>query len=116
MELNKKNRRPIKACRLDHFKEKGEQQDFFIFTDAESAQVFYDVQGKVTAIAANYVGDESGAHKPVSVLGEEIEARPEGSLYELTRYLVLDTGSPTAARLDRATVGANRQRAGFIET
>ena len=32
--------------KLDHIKEEGELQDFFVFSDKESAQVFYDDQGQ----------------------------------------------------------------------
>ncbi|MGB9181343.1 MAG: hypothetical protein WCB68_19075 [Pyrinomonadaceae bacterium] len=72
--------------KLDHLKEKGKVQDFFIFSDEESAQVYYDAQGKVTAISVNYVGDESNAPKPEAVIGEAIQAKPDGSMYELKRY------------------------------
>jgi hypothetical protein len=72
--------------KLDHLKEKGERQDFFVFSEAESAQVYYDAQGKVTAISVNYIGDDGSAPKPETVLGEEIQAKPDGSMYELKRY------------------------------
>jgi hypothetical protein len=72
--------------KLGHLKEKSERQDFFIFSEAESAQVYYDAQGKVTAISVNYIGDDSSAPKPAAVLGEEIQAKPDGSMYELKRY------------------------------
>jgi hypothetical protein len=72
--------------KLDHLKEQGKVQDFFVFSEAESAQVYYDAQGKVTAIFVNYIGDDSNAPKPEAVLGEEIQAKPDGSMYELKRY------------------------------
>lgn len=72
--------------RLDHLREKGKTQDFFVFSDDESAQVFYDEQGRVTAISVNYIGDDSSAPQPEAVLGEEIQAKPDGSMYELIRY------------------------------
>ncbi|MBD0326963.1 MAG: hypothetical protein ICV68_11055, partial [Pyrinomonadaceae bacterium] len=72
---------------LDHLKEKGKVQDFFVFSDSESAQVYYDGEGKVTAISVNYMGDDSNAPKPAAVLGEEIQAKPDGSMYQLIRYL-----------------------------
>jgi hypothetical protein len=72
--------------KLDHLKEEGKVQDFFVFSETESAQVYYDAQGKVTAISVNYIGDDSSAPKPEAVLGAEIQAKPDGSMYELKRY------------------------------
>ena len=72
--------------KLDHLREKSKVQDFFVFSDAESAQVFYDAQGKVTAVSVTYMGDDSRAPKPLAVLGEEIQAKADGSMYELKRY------------------------------
>ena len=72
--------------KLDHLKEKGKDQDVFVFYDAESAQVYYDARGKVTAISAIYMGDGMSAPKPEAVLGEDIQAKPDGSMYELKRY------------------------------
>jgi len=72
--------------KLDHLKEKGKVQDVFIFSDAESALVYYDAQGKVMAVSVIYTGDDSNAPKPQTVLGEEIQAKPDGSMYELKRY------------------------------
>lgn len=72
--------------KLDHLKEKGKVQDFFVFSDSETAQVYYDGEDKVMAVSVNYVGDDSNAPQPAAVLGEEIQARPDGSVYELKRY------------------------------
>lgn len=72
--------------RLDHLKEKGERQDFFVFSDQESAQIFYDPEGKVTAISIDYIGANNNAPSPRVVLGEEMQARPDGSMYKLKRY------------------------------
>lgn len=72
--------------KLDHLKEKGKHQDFFVFSDAESAQVYYDEQEKVMAVSAHFIGDDSNAPTAKAVLGEEVQAKPDGSLYELKRY------------------------------
>jgi len=71
---------------LDHLKEKGERQDFFTFSDHESAQVFYDEQGNVTAISIDYSADGGNAPTARAVLGEDIEPKPDGSFYKLKRY------------------------------
>ena len=65
---------------------KGEGQDFLTFSDHESAQIYYDDKGKVTAISIDYFGDKSGAPAPEAVLGATIEAKADGSMYQLNRY------------------------------
>ncbi|MGI8995378.1 MAG: hypothetical protein ACR2GW_01760 [Pyrinomonadaceae bacterium] len=66
--------------------EKGEQQDFYVFSEKETAQVFYDDAKKVMAVAVIYVGKDSGAPECRKVLGADIEAKPDGSMHQLTRY------------------------------
>jgi len=65
---------------------KGDGQDFLTFSEHESAQIYYDDKGKVTAISIDYIGDKSGAPAPEAVLGATIEAKPDGSMYQLNRY------------------------------
>jgi hypothetical protein len=65
--------------------DKSDAQDFFAFSDKESAQVYYD-KGKVMAVSVNYVGDGSGAPLPKVVLGTEVEAKADGAMYKLVRY------------------------------
>jgi hypothetical protein len=72
--------------RLGNLKEKGKVQDFFVFSDNESAQVYYDDAGKVMAISLNYVGAQSGAPDAKAVLGSDLEANADGSMYKLVRY------------------------------
>jgi outer membrane protein assembly factor BamE (lipoprotein component of BamABCDE complex) len=66
--------------------DKGDVQDFFVFSEKESAQVFYDKTHKVMAVSVNYVGEQSGAPQPVTVLGTEIEAKADGALHKMVRY------------------------------
>ncbi len=72
--------------KLDHLKEKGKKQDFFVFSDNESAQVYYDGKGLMRAISVNYIGKESGAPDAMTVLGQEMQAKANGSMYQLVRY------------------------------
>src|SRR6476661_3911531 len=51
--------------------DKGDAQDFFMFSEKESCQVFYDKAHKVMAVSVNYLGDGSGAPLPKAVLGTE---------------------------------------------
>jgi hypothetical protein len=71
--------------RLQNLK-KDEGQDFYAFSDKESAQIYYDNQGKVTAISIDYFGENSNAPTPDAVLGTSPEAKPDGSMYQLKRY------------------------------
>jgi hypothetical protein len=65
--------------------DKSDVQDFYAFSENESAQIYYD-KGKVMAVSVNYVGDKSGAPLPKIVLGTEIEAKADGAMYKLIRY------------------------------
>jgi hypothetical protein len=70
--------------KLDGLK-KGEGHDFLFFSDSESAQIYYDKQGKVMAISVDYIGG-SNAPSPNAVLGVALEAKADGSMYQLNRY------------------------------
>jgi hypothetical protein len=67
-------------------KEKSDEQDFFVFSDSESAQVYYDGAKTVTAITVTYVGNLSTAPSPKDVFGEEAEAKPDGGIFKMVRY------------------------------
>ena len=60
-------------------------QDFLVLSDRESAQIYYDKQGKVMAISVDYFGG-SNAPAPEAVLGVSLEAKADGSMYQLNRY------------------------------
>ena len=71
--------------KLGHLKDKGERQDFFVFSESQSAQIAYDEQGKVKTISVDYArGDKAPTAE--SVLGEAVQAKPDGSIYQLKRY------------------------------
>lgn len=65
---------------------KGEKQDFLVFSERESAQIYYDDQGKVMAISIDYFGDKSNPPSPDAVLGAALQAKADGSMYQLNRY------------------------------
>ena len=65
--------------KLDQVK-KGEGQDFWTYSEHESAQIYYDSAGKVTAISIDYFGENSNAPTPDAVLGAAIQAKPDGSM------------------------------------
>lgn len=72
--------------KLGHLKDKGESQDFFVFSESQSAQIAYDDQGKVIVISVDYVSKGANAPSPETVLGEAVQPKPDGSIYQLKRY------------------------------
>jgi hypothetical protein len=66
--------------------DKDDVQDFYVFSEKESAQVFYDKGHKVMAVSVIYVGDNSGAPLPKIVLGTDIEAKADGAMHKMVRY------------------------------
>jgi hypothetical protein len=73
-------------AKLDRLKDGGPAQDVFVFSERESAQIYYDKNRKVTAISVDYFGGDSNAPAAIAVLGVELQAKPDGSMYELKRY------------------------------
>ena len=64
---------------------KGDEQDFYVFGEKETAQVLYD-KGQVTAISVDFMNGAKEAITPQQVFGADIEAKPDGSKYKLVRY------------------------------
>lgn len=67
-------------------REPGKDQDFFVFSDTQRARVFYDDKGKATGVVVTYIGKSSDAPSPKAILGEELEAKPDGTVYKLVQY------------------------------
>jgi hypothetical protein len=65
--------------------DKSDKQDFYVYSDDETAQVFYDADKKVSAIAVVYTG---GKNVPTchAVFGKEAPAKPDGSQYMRVQY------------------------------
>jgi hypothetical protein len=72
--------------KLGHLKDKGERQDFFVFSESRTAQVVYDEQGKAITISVDYISNSPDAPTAESVLGEAVQAKPDGSIFHLKRY------------------------------
>ena len=64
----------------------GDGQDSFLISDNEIAQIFYDKDGKVNAVAITYMGKNDAAPTALAVLGEEVPAEANGRVYKLVRY------------------------------
>ena len=69
-----------------YVKAKGDKQDFLVLSENETAQIFYDSTGKVTAISIDYTSNNGKAPTPMDVLGTDIQPKPDGSMYALKRY------------------------------
>jgi hypothetical protein len=65
--------------------DKGDKQDFYSFNDKEACQVYYDDTQKVFAVSVTYLGGNS-VPVPKSVIGTDIDAKQDGSLYKLVRF------------------------------
>ncbi len=65
---------------------KGEKQDFFLISDDEMVQVFYDKDGKANAVVINYTGKSDAKPTVLAVLGEDVAAGADGRVYKLVRY------------------------------
>jgi hypothetical protein len=71
---------------LNNPSDKSDEQDFFVFSENENAQVFYDKSKKVFAISVNFLNGAQDIPTPKSVFGSELSAKPDGSMYKLVRY------------------------------
>ena len=64
--------------------DKGDEQDFYAFSEQEMAQIYYDQAQRVKAVSVNYLG--GGAPSPQSILGVAVEPGEDGSIYKLLKY------------------------------
>jgi hypothetical protein len=65
--------------------DKDDKQEVFAVSDEESCQVYYDAAKKVSAVSITYFSNKS-VPAPKSVLGEEPEAKQDGSFTKLIRF------------------------------
>jgi hypothetical protein len=67
--------------------DKGDEQDFYIFGEKETAQILYDkATKKVVAISVDFSNGATGVLTPQQVFGSDVESKPDGSKYKLVRY------------------------------
>ena len=67
-------------------RDKGDDQDFYIFNDTQAVQVFYDKAGVVMAISIDFMSGASAIPAAKDVLGTEAETKADGSVYKMMRY------------------------------
>ncbi|MEO7659392.1 MAG: hypothetical protein ABIV48_07235 [Pyrinomonadaceae bacterium] len=76
----------VVKTRLGTPKETSDAQDFFVISDHETVQVYYDAAKSVTAISVTYTGKLEGAPSAKDVFGENAETKPDGSITKMVRY------------------------------
>src|SRR5690348_7995249 len=65
---------------------KDKSQDLFVFTENESAQIFYDAQEKVYAVSIDFTGRNNDAPTAHAIFNEDVTAKADGSLYRMKQY------------------------------
>lgn len=66
-------------------RDKGDEQDFYVFNDTQAVQIFYDKAKTVTAISIDFMSGASQIPDAKDVVGE-LDVKPDGSAYKLVRY------------------------------
>lgn len=67
--------------------DKGDEQDFYVFGEKETAQILYDkATHKVTAISVDFMNGATDVITPQQVFGADFETKPDGSKHKLVRY------------------------------
>lgn len=66
-------------------RDKDDSQDFYLFSEQETAQIFYRAK-KVFAVSVSYMGAKATAPGPKAVIGTELEPSADGRLYKIVRY------------------------------
>ena len=67
--------------------DKGDEQDFYVFNEKETAQILYDkATHKVTAISVDFMNGANDVITPQQVFGADFETKPDGSKHKLVRY------------------------------
>ena len=67
-------------------KDKGDEQDFFVFGETETAQIVYDPTHKVVTISADFLSTDASVPTAKQVLGSDLEAKADGSVYKMVRF------------------------------
>ncbi len=72
--------------KLGNPKDKSDAMDLYTFSDSETAQFYYGPAKSVTAIMITFSGELKDAPSPMTVLGEDVEAKPDGSIFKMVRF------------------------------
>lgn len=72
--------------KLGNPKDKADDQDFYVFSDRETATIMYDKTHKVSVLSVDYTAGAEGIPLAKQVIGSDLEAKPDGSMYKMIRY------------------------------
>ena len=72
--------------KLGEPKDKGSEQDFYVFNETETAQIVYDKTQKVVTISADFLTSGPDVLTAKQVFGAEVEPKADGSIYKMVRY------------------------------
>jgi hypothetical protein len=75
----------LASC-LEKHKINRTSQDLYVFSEKETAQVYYDAAHLVMAISVTFTGDLKSAPTAKIILGEDISPKPDGGIFKLVRY------------------------------
>lgn len=67
-------------------KDKGDEQDYYVFNERETAQIVYDKTHKVSVLSVDFIGGAEGVPTAKTVVGADIEPKADGSMYKMIRY------------------------------
>jgi hypothetical protein len=89
---------------------KSDEQDFFVISPNETAQIAYNAAQKVVTISTDYT-EGTGAPDYKTVVGEGLTQRPNGSLFKMVmydseRFWVTYSKSVTTVPIVTITIGA----------
>jgi hypothetical protein len=62
-----------------------DELDLYVFSPNETAQIAYNAEHKVSIISIDYTGGV-GAPDYKTIVGADIQQRPDGSLYKMVQY------------------------------
>lgn len=75
---------PEVRAKLGDPKLKADDQDYYVISETESAQVAYDKAQKVVTISIDYTGPGFPDYR--NVVGASIDEKENGALYKMVRY------------------------------
>ena len=64
---------------------KSDEQDYYVFSPNETAQIAYDATHKVVAISTDYTGGV-GAPDFMTIVGAGLLERPDGSMFKMVQH------------------------------
>jgi hypothetical protein len=67
-------------------KDKSDEQDFYLFSESETAQIVYDKTRKVVTISADFLTAANRVPTAKQIFGAEVEAKADGSVYKMVRF------------------------------